>query len=524
VLRVHAPDSDAALVAGDWRAWQFALLVESVTDYAIFLLEPDGRVASWNRGARRIKGYDAPEIIGQHFSRFYTDEDRARDHPAHELEIAEREGRYEEEGWRVRKDGSRFWAKVVITALRDAGGTLVGYGKVTRDLTARRLTEEQLRVTAAELLTANRGLDQFRRLVSGIRDYAIFMLDPGGHIASWTAGAEHIKGYTEDEIVGRHFSTFYTEVDKARNHPAHELEIAAREGRYEEEGWRVRKDGSRFWADVVITTIRNEPGVLIGYAKVTRDLSERRQAEEALRDAHEQLRRSNEELDRLAVVAAHDLSAPLATVTGLVNLLERELPEDVTPKASEYLRHISASTSRMTELIDRLLTYARAGEGPSSGRPVDVGAAAGAAIADLAGVIAERDAEVRVELDGVPPVMMPRGDLELVLRNLVGNAVKFGAPQGPHVRVGGQLEGDACVRITVEDDGEGIAPDDRERIFRAFERVPTLAGPRGTGLGLAICERIVQRSGGAIGVDAGEDAGSRFWLSLPTSAGDRAGA
>ena len=162
-----------------------------------------------------------------------------------------------------------------------------------------------------------------------------------------------------------------------------------------------------------------------------------------------------------------------------MNLLERELPEDVTPKASEYLRHISASTSRMTELIDRLLTYARAGEGPSSGRPVDVGAAAGAAIADLAGVIAERAAEVRVELDGVPPVMMPRGNLELVLRNLVGNAVKFGAPQGPHVRVGWQPEGDACVRITVEDDGEGIVPDDRERIFRAFERVPTLGRAAG---------------------------------------------
>ncbi|WP_259315574.1 sensor histidine kinase [Capillimicrobium parvum] len=521
---MHAPDSDASLVAGDWRAWQFALLVETVSDYAIFLLEPDGRVASWNRGARRIKGYEAPEVIGRHFSLFYTDADRTRDHPAHELEIAELEGRYEEEGWRVRKDGSRFWANVVITALRDSGGTLVGYGKVTRDLTARRLSEEQLRATAAELLTANRGLDQFRRLVAGVRDYAIFMLDPGGHVASWNAGAEHIKGYTEDEIVGRHFSVFYTEPDLMRDHPAHELEVAARDGRYEEEGWRVRQDGSRFWANVVITPIRNDTGVLIGYAKVTRDLTERRQVEQALRDAHEQLRRSNEELDRFAVVAAHDLSAPLATVTGLAGLLERELPEDVTPKAIEYLRHMSVSTARMAELIDRLLTYARAGEGPSSRRPVDVSEAAGSAIGDLAAVIAERGAEVRVELDGVPSVTAARGDLELVLRNLVGNAVKFGARERPHVRLAWQPEGDGCVRITVDDDGEGIAPDDQVRIFRAFERVPTVAGPRGSGLGLAICARIVQRSGGAIGVESGEGAGSRFWLTLPTFPGDRAGA
>src|SRR4051794_16894302 len=242
---------------------QVRLLVGAVTEYAIFLLDAEGHIQTWNEGARRIKGWDADEIVGEHFSRFYTQEDRARGHPAHELEIATHEGRYEEEGWRVRKDGSRFWASVVITALRDESDTLIGFGKVTRDLTSRRLVEEQLRVSAASLSTANRELQQFRLMVASVRDYAIFMLDAGGHITSWNEGARTIKGYEESEVIGRHFSIFYTTEDRNRNHPAFELEVAAREGRYEEEGLRVRKDGATFWANVVITALRNEHGVLV---------------------------------------------------------------------------------------------------------------------------------------------------------------------------------------------------------------------------------------------------------------------
>jgi PAS domain S-box-containing protein len=514
---VYAPDSDASVVGDDWRAWQFALLVESVTDYAIFLLEPDGRVSSWNRGARRIKGYEAAEIVGQHFSTFYTAEDRARDHPAHELEIAERDGRYEEEGWRVRKDGSRFWASVVITALRDSGGTLLGFGKVTRDLTAHRLGEEQVRANTLELEATNQDLLGFRRMVSSVRDYAIFMLDPGGHIASWNAGAEQIKGYAEDEILGRHFSIFYPQADRDRGHPAHELEIAAREGRYEEEGWRVRKDGSRFWASVVITAIRNDDGVLVGYAKVTRDLTERREAERALRAAHDDLQRVNEELDRFAVVAAHDLSAPLSSVNALAGLLAQELPEGASPRATEYLHHITASTERMTGLIDRLLTYARAGEPPGARRAVDVREAARTVLEDLSAMIAEREAIVDVALDGAPEVLAPRGDVELVLRNLVSNALKFGAVKRPHVGLSWAPAEDGVVRLVVADDGEGIAPAHRERIFQAFERLSAGSGPRGSGLGLAICERIVRRASGTIGLDSAPGAGSRFWFTLPAA-------
>jgi PAS domain S-box-containing protein len=245
------------------------LLVESVDEYAIFALDPRGNIVSWNKGAERIKGYGAEEIIGKHFSIFYPPERVAQGFPDYELREAARVGRFEDEGWRLRKDGSHFWADVVITALRDQEGKLVGFGKVTRDLTARRRQDEALRESE----------ERFRLLVQGVRDYAIFMLDPTGHVTTWNDGAHRIKGYTAQEIIGKHFSIFYTAEDLATNKPARELEIASATGVYEEEGWRLRKDGSRFWANVVITALRHSDGTLAGFAKVTRDLTERRAAQ-----------------------------------------------------------------------------------------------------------------------------------------------------------------------------------------------------------------------------------------------------
>lgn len=248
---------------------QFRTLVLGVRDYAIFLLDTDGRVASWNPGAERILGYRAEEIVGRHFSQFYTQEDLVAGKAARELAVASCEGKYEEEGWRVRSDGSQFWASVVVTALRDERGELRGYAKITRDLSERRKAEQALRASE----------ERFRMLVGGVRDYAIFMLDPEGHVVTWNAGAERIKGYTADEIVGQHFSRFYTPEDLAAGKTRIELEVAAREGKYEEEGWRVRKDGTRFWASVVLTALRDDQGRLRGYSKVTRDITERRESE-----------------------------------------------------------------------------------------------------------------------------------------------------------------------------------------------------------------------------------------------------
>src|ERR1700682_4335963 len=258
----------------------FRRLVDGVLDYGIFLLDSEGKIMSWNAGAERIKGYKPHEIIGRHFSTFYTPEDLARKLPQHELETAARVGRFEDEGWRVRKDGGTFWANVIITALRDDDGRLLGYSKVSRDLTERRENEERLRHSE----------ERFRLMIETVEDYAIFLLDVSGRVATWNVGAQRMKGYTADEIIGRHFSAFYPPAVIEIGFPDTELEEAARVGRFEDEGWRLRKDGSRFWANVVITALRDPDGVLRGFSKITRDLTERRRQEEGLRQSEERIR------------------------------------------------------------------------------------------------------------------------------------------------------------------------------------------------------------------------------------------
>jgi PAS domain S-box-containing protein len=307
---------------------RFRLLVEGVKDYAIFMLDPDGKVASWNEGAHHIKGYRQQEILGRHFSVFFAEEDLKRSKPERELQIAQDEGSYEEEGWRVRKDGSRFWASVLITALWDEAGSLRGFAKVTRDITERKRAEEEIRQlnknlenrveertsqlegAVAELESHQRELRQseerFRILVEGVSDYAIFMLSPDGSVVSWNEGAERIQGYGASEITGKHFSIFYVEEDVERGLPGEELRVAAAEGRFEEEGWRVRKDGTRYQAEVVITALRDEAGNLRGFSQVTRDITARKEAEEALRTSLRGMADLKAALDESAIVSTTD--------------------------------------------------------------------------------------------------------------------------------------------------------------------------------------------------------------------------
>src|SRR5215218_9992615 len=307
---------------------RFRLLVEGVKDYAIFMLDPEGRVASWNEGAHRIKGYRQQEILGRHFSVFYPEEDLKRSKPERTLEIAQEKGTYEEEGWRVRKDGSRFWASVLITALWDEAGGLGGFAKVTRDITERKRAEEEIRqlnknlenrveertsqlaAAVAELESNQRELRQseerFRILVEGVSDYAIFMLSPDGSVVSWNEGAERIQGYGASEIIGKSFSIFYAEEDAERSLPEEELRVAAAEGRFEEEGVRVRKDGTRYQAEVVITALRDEAGNLQGFSQVTRDITARKEAEEALRTSLRRMADLKAALDESAIVSTTD--------------------------------------------------------------------------------------------------------------------------------------------------------------------------------------------------------------------------
>ena len=255
------------------------------------MLDQNGRVATWNAGAQRAKGYTPSDIIGRHFSVFYSEEDRRMGKPEKLLETAAKQGRVSDEGWRVRQDGTVFWASVTITAIRDEKGTLIGFGKVTRDLTERKQREESLRQSE----------ERFRLLVSGVQDYAIFMLDEKGYVASWNDGAQRIKGYLPEEIIGQHFSRFYPEEDVRSGKPAWELVIAEKEGHFEDEGWRIRKDGSRFWANVIITPVRNDAGQLLGFSKVTRDFTERLLAKKALEESQARLKESEKNLRDLSL-------------------------------------------------------------------------------------------------------------------------------------------------------------------------------------------------------------------------------
>jgi PAS domain S-box-containing protein len=483
-------------------------LVQAIEDYAIFLLDATGRVVSWNAGAQKLKGYTAQEIIGEHFSRFYTAEAVARDWPAYELQQASLTGRFEDEGWRVRKDGTTFWSNVVITAIRDDAGILTGFAKITRDLSAQREYVEALRQSE----------ERFRLLVDCVKDYAIFMLDPQGYVVSWNAGAARIKGYTREEIVGQHFSRFYLPEDAAAGKPARELAIARQLGRVEEEGWRVRKDGTTFWANVNLTAVHDESNRLRGFAKVTRDLTERRQREE--------LERSSERLREFLATLAHELRNPLAPVRNAVGVMQLET--GLSPALARSRDLIDRQVTHITRLVDDLLDVGRIMSNKVELRLANVD------LAELVGRSIEAarpftDAQDQQVVTHVPadPVTI-RGDmtrLVQVMQNLLHNASKF-SPVRSRIDVTGRIDYRMAV-LEVRDEGRGIPVRSLDKIFELFaqEKEGQNTGEGGLGIGLTLCKSLVEMHGGSILASSeGPGCGSMFTLSLPLAAAPSAGA
>lgn len=505
----------------------FRVLVESVTAYAIFLLDEDGCVRSWNPGAQRIKGYRADEIIGQHFSRFYPAEANRTGWPEYELKQAREEGRFEDEGWRLRKDGSRFWANVVITALRDDAGELLGFSKITRDLTERRQHEEDLR----------RSEERFRLVVETVVDYAIFMLDPNGVVLTWNAGAERINGYAAQEIIGRHFSRFYPGEAIASGWPEHELQQAAEHGRFEDEGWRLRKDGSRYWANVVITALRDQHGALHGFAKITRDLTERRRSQaleqaglgreellEAERSARMEAQRAVRIKDDFLATLSHELRTPLSAIMGWVQVLRRsrELKEEDLQRGTDA---IERNARAQVQLIDELLDLNRI----ISGRlRLDVQAAslkdaAEAAIESMTPAADAKNLRIERTLDpNAGPVSGDPDRLQQIIWNLISNAVKF-TSKGGRVQIVLQRV-DSHVELSVSDTGIGIAPEFLPHVFDRFSQEDSSASRHhnGLGLGLAIAKQLAELHGGTLRAQSdGVGLGASFTLSLPISIAHR---
>jgi len=493
---------------------RFEMLVTAISDYAIYMLTPEGFISSWNTGAERFKGYTAHEVIGQHFSVFYTEEDRRAGKPARALQTAREQGRFEDEGWRVRRDGTRFWASVVVDPIRDLSGELVGFAKITRDITERKAAEEALRDSE----------ERFRLLVQGVTDYAIYMISPTGEISNWNAGAERIKGYKREEIVGSNFAVFYTEEDRAKGMPAKTLKTASEEGRFEQESWRVRRDGTRFWAHVVVDAIRDDAGKLLGFAKVTRDITERKQTAEALERANAALFQSQkmEAIGQLTGGIAHDFNNLLAVVSSSVDILATRAQNYADIKVLDAIRR---TVERGALLTQQLLSFARQ-------QPLIVEKY------DLNDVIASFEAVLRragnsaIEMEirqaqDAKTVLLDAARFEAALLNLVVNA-RDAMPDGgklvvavENVEVGagevGNMPAGSYVRVSVADTGSGMPPAVVARAFEPFFTTKEIG--KGTGLGLSQVYGFIAQSGGDVVIESEEGKGTTISMYLPVVEG-----
>lgn len=475
---------------------------------AVFMLDCDGRVQNWSESAERLHGYSPSEIVGHRIDMCYPPEARTAALPLKILRRSSLLGHVDDEGWRLRKDGTAFWAKVSTTALTDAQGRLLGHAVVTRDLTLQRRTTDS-RWQHEELL---RGEERFRLLVEGVQEYAIFMLDANGIVATWNAGAERIKGYKAAEVIGRHFSLFRTPEEVVAGACERELAAAARDGKLEEEGWRVRKDGSRFWANVVLTAIRDRNGRLLGFAKVTRDLTQRQLLDD------ERLRRARAEeavrlRDEFLLIASHELRTPLTSLRLDLYGIHQDLLRDPS-KVGKKLDRAARNSDRLAALIDSLLSVSRLAHGKLVLKPIalDLVHVVAQSIDGIRSQAVKAGCEITLSSGGPVRGIWDRLRMEQVFMNLLSNALKYGAGLPVEVRV--VADGDDAT-VEISDRGTGLPEADLERIFDRFERASSLRHYGGLGLGLYVSREIVRAHAGSIYAANRPGGGATFTVRLP---------
>lgn len=513
-------------------------LISEVQDYAIILMDKDGKILDWNKGAERLKGYKPEEIIGKNFRLFYTREDKEAKLPEKLLAEAVRKGSILFEGWRIRKDGSRFWGSISITALHDDEGEVIGYSKVTRDLTSRKAADDQLNIITDELIQKNEELRRseirYHRMISEVRDYAIILLDKKGNIENWNAGAEQIKGYKAEEAIGKNFRMFYTKEDLDRKLPQKLIQEAMRSGRVTHEGWRLRKDGTRFWGSVVITALHEHDGKLIGFSKVTRDLTDKKYAEDNLKANAAQLdlknktlERLNDELSTFTHVASHDLKEPLRKIQLFASRIAAK--DYLLPGEKNDVEKIRSSAARMQNLMEDLLAFSLVSNDTSKFEPLDLNEIIESVKKnDLEVAINEKKAVIKV---GKLPILNGvRFQFHQLFLNLLSNAVKFSKPglapvikissnliKGPDIP--GQVDtgNNKYHQISIADNGIGFSQEYSTRIFAAFERLHSREVFAGTGIGLAIVKKVVENHNGIVVAEGVPDEGATFHVYLPLS-------
>jgi PAS domain S-box-containing protein len=478
------------------REDRYRTLVESIRDYAIFMLDPEGRVVSWNAGAERYKGYRAEEIIGQNFSRFYTPEAVERAKPEEVLRMAAATGRFEDEGWRLRKDGSRFWAHVIIAALRDPSGTLLGFTEISRDIS------ERLELDA-----------RYRGLLEAAPD-AMVVVDQRGAIVLLNVQAEKQFGYRRDELVGQKVKNIIPEgfaerliadgtrtaADALAQQIGTGIELQGR-----------RKDGSEFPIEIMLSPLESAEGILVTAA--IRDITLRKQNVEILAQKISELKRSNDELQQFAYVASHDLQEPLRMVASYTQLLASRYKGRLDSDADEFIAFAVDGSNRMQRLIQDLLAYSRAGTNGKALREISSENALKAAVRNLQAVVEESGAVVTH--DSLPAITTNDAQLIQIFQNLVGNAIKYHGAEAPRVHVSAGKNGGKEWVFSVRDNGLGIDRQHFDRIFVLFQRLHGREEFSGTGIGLAICKKIVEGQGGRIWVESQPERGSTFHFALP---------
>jgi len=475
---------------------RYRLLIEGVQDYSICMLDPEGVVVSWNAGAERIKGYKTAEIIGQHFSRFYPQAIVDLGGPQEDLKIAAATGRCEAEQWRIRKDGSRFWANIVITAARNSSNTLLGFSKITRDITERKETEAR-----------------YRALLEAAPD-AMVVIDQGGAIVLLNTQVENQFGFTREQLLGQPIELLVPV--RFRNvHPGHRRGFFA-DPRVRTMGigldlYGLRKDGSEFPVEVMLSPLTSAEGTLVTAA--IRDISVRKIAEEHLIQMAGELKRSNDELSQFAHVASHDLQEPLRMVTSYTQLLAKRYQGRLEGDADEFIAHAVGGCHRMQQLIRDLLAYSSAGIGGKAPRKISSESALQQALNVLQTTIEESGAVVTH--DSLPAITTDDTQLCQVFQNLVGNAIKYRCAEVPRIHVSAATHGGKEWIFSVRDNGLGIDPQHFDRIFVLFQRLHGREEFTGTGIGLAICKKILERLGGRIWVESQIKQGSTFHFALP---------